>query len=58
MSLDSLILRLGAMLGSCVAAIVVMDQGIPQLWALMGLLLAAGIVLQAVFGLAKESYTF
>lgn len=49
MSLDSLMLRMGAMLGSCMAAVVLVHRGVPQLWAWMALLLAAGTVLQAIF---------
>ena len=47
MSLDSLLVRLGAMLGSCMAAVVLAHRGVPLLWAWTGLLLAAGVVLQA-----------
>lgn len=47
MSLDSLLVRLGAMLGSCMAAAALARWDVPQLWAWTGLLLAAGVVLQA-----------
>lgn len=54
MSLDSLLVRLGAMLGSCMAAVVLVHWGVPQLWAWMGLMLAAGVVLQTALGITKK----
>lgn len=53
MSADSLLCRLGAMLGSGAAAIALGYVGVSALWTGLGLILAVGIGFQLLFGVAN-----
>lgn len=55
MSVDSLLCRLGAMLGSGAAAVALAYIGVPALWTGLGLVLAAGIGLQLLCGVSRTA---
>lgn len=55
MSVDSLLCRLGAMLGSGAAAVALVYVGVPALWTGLGLVLAAGIGVQLLCGVTRTA---
>lgn len=55
MSVDSLLCRLGALLGSGAAAVALAYVGVPALWTGLGLVLAAGIGVQLLCGVTRPA---
>lgn len=55
MSVDSLLCRLGALLGSGAAAVALAYVGVPALWTGLGLVLAAGIGVQLLCGVTRSA---
>ena len=55
MSVDGLLCRLGALLGSGVAAVALRHVGVPALWTGLGLMLAAGIGVQLLCGVTRTA---
>lgn len=55
MSVDSLLCRLGALLGSCAATAVLMYTSIPVLWTGLGLVLALSIGVQLLCGITHTA---